>query len=79
MAVSHYPKDVELGNVCGVGMNGYELEQNPQLSSFVAKDLNVEPKLPHEDDSFDGEQGRTAPALACFYNKQHFLHIQAVL
>ena len=55
MAVSHYPKDVELGNVCGCGMNAKELEMNPQLTSFDAQDLNVNPMLPYEDDSFDGK------------------------
>ena len=34
-------------------MNAVELAQNPRLTSFVAKDLNVDPKLPYEEDSFD--------------------------
>lgn len=51
--VSHYPKDLKLGNVVGLGMNEYELSQNPQLSSFVVKDLNEEPVFPFDDASFD--------------------------
>jgi len=51
--VSHYPKDWKGGNVVGLGMNEYELSQNPQLSSFVVKDLNVDPTFPFEDASFD--------------------------
>jgi SAM-dependent methyltransferase len=41
------------GNVVGLGMNEYELSQNAQLSSFVVKDLNSDPTLPFENDSFD--------------------------
>jgi len=41
------------GNVVGLGMNAYELGQNKQLSSYVTKDLNVEPTFPFEDGSFD--------------------------
>jgi ubiquinone/menaquinone biosynthesis C-methylase UbiE len=51
--VSHYPKDWKGGNVVGLGMNEYELSQNPQLSSFIVRDLNIEPVLPFEDASFD--------------------------
>lgn len=51
--VSHYPKDWKGGNVVGLGMNEYELSQNPQLSSFDVKDLNKDPTLPYEDNSFD--------------------------
>jgi len=39
--------------VVGLGMNEYELSQNKQLTSYVVKDLNVDPTLPFEDDSFD--------------------------
>lgn len=35
-------------------MNEFELSKNPQLTEYVAKDLNVEAKLPYDDDSFDG-------------------------
>jgi SAM-dependent methyltransferase len=51
--VSHYPKDWKGGNVVGLGMNAYELSQNPVLSSYVVKDLNAEPKFPFADASFD--------------------------
>lgn len=37
----------------GLGMNDYELSQNKQLSSFVVRDLNNEPTLPFDDESFD--------------------------
>ena len=51
--VSHYPKDFKGGRVAGLGMNENELSQNPQLTEFVAKDLNEDPKFPFEDASFD--------------------------
>mmetsp|Transcript_14120 Transcript_14120/g.19839 ORF Transcript_14120/g.19839 Transcript_14120/m.19839 type:complete len:209 (-) Transcript_14120:313-939(-) len=51
--VSHFPPDWKGGNVVGLGMNEYELSQNKQIDSFVVKDLNKEPVLPFEDDSFD--------------------------
>lgn len=51
--VSHYPKEWRGGNVVGLGMNEYELRQNPQLSSYNVKDLNKEPTFPYDDESFD--------------------------
>ena len=53
--VSHYPKeDVwKGGKVVGLGMNEYELSQNPQLTEYKVKDLNDDPVLPFDDASFD--------------------------
>ena len=51
--VSHYPPDWKGGNVVGLGMNEYELSQNPVLTSFDVKDLNDDPTFPYEDASFD--------------------------
>lgn len=34
-------------------MNEYELSKNPQLDAYAVKDLNVDPKFPYEDNSFD--------------------------
>ena len=52
--VSHYPKDWKGGEkVVGLGMNEYELSQNPILTDFVVKDLNAEPVLPFEENTFD--------------------------
>ena len=39
------PEDLDLGRVIGIGMNRNELEQNPRLTEFRVKDLNVEPNL----------------------------------
>lgn len=51
--VSHYPKDWKGGNVVGLGMNEYELSQNPQLTSYDVKDLNRDPTFPYDENSFD--------------------------
>ena len=51
--VSHYPSDVEYGRVSGLGMNEDELKKNKRLSDFVVQDLNENPKMPYEDESFD--------------------------
>ena len=34
-------------------MSQAELERNPVLSDFSVRDLNKEPKLPYEDNTFD--------------------------
>lgn len=51
--VSHLPQGLALGRVAGLGMNARELEANPALSEWVQADLNVDPKLPFADESFD--------------------------
>lgn len=51
--VSHYPPNWKGGKVVGLGMNEYELSQNPVLTSYDVKDLNSDPSLPYEDESFD--------------------------
>ena len=47
---SHLPNG--LGTVTGLGMNGAEMADNPQLDSFVVHDLNRDPVLPFDDASF---------------------------
>ena len=43
-----------MGKICGTGMNPLELQFNDQLTGgFKAVDLNNEPKLPYNDNSFD--------------------------
>lgn len=53
--VSHFPDDVAdyTGNRVALGMNREELEENKQVNEFVVKDLNEDPTLPFEDNSFD--------------------------
>nr|QTZ19544.1 S-adenosyl-L-methionine-dependent methyltransferases superfamily [Bixa orellana] len=51
--VSHFPKGYKQDRVVGMGMNEEELKRNPGLTEYVVQDLNVNPNLPFEDNSFD--------------------------
>ncbi|CAN0838875.1 hypothetical protein LINGRAHAP2_LOCUS2385 [Linum grandiflorum] len=51
--VSHYPKGYKQNRIVGMGMNEQELRRNPVLTEYILQDLNVNPKLPFDDDSFD--------------------------
>lgn len=51
--VSHFPKGYKQERVVGMGMNADELKKNPVLTDYIVQDLNVNPKLPFEDNSFD--------------------------
>ncbi|MEQ1662930.1 MAG: methyltransferase domain-containing protein [Thiobacillus sp.] len=48
---SHLPDTVQAAT--GLGMNAEELADNPQLAERLVQDLNVQPKLPFADASFD--------------------------
>jgi len=50
---SHLPPGLELGEVVGLGLNQQELAANPALDRAVIHDLNLEPRLPFDDASFD--------------------------
>ncbi|KAL3829974.1 hypothetical protein ACJIZ3_018776 [Penstemon smallii] len=51
--VSHYPKGYKQSRIAGMGLNEEELKRNPVLTEYVVQDLNVNPKLPFEDNTFD--------------------------
>uniref|UniRef100_A0A6N2N2T6 Methyltransferase type 11 domain-containing protein n=1 Tax=Salix viminalis TaxID=40686 RepID=A0A6N2N2T6_SALVM len=51
--VSHFPKGYKQACIVGLGMNEEELKRNPVLTEYVVQDLNLNPKLPFEDNSFD--------------------------
>ncbi len=50
--VSHLP-DVPFEHVEGHGLNAEELSRNPRLDHYFVQNLNQDPKLPLEDQSFD--------------------------
>ena len=52
--VSHLPPEVAYARVAGLGMNEAELAANPRLDDYVVQDLNANPVLPFEDETFDG-------------------------
>jgi SAM-dependent methyltransferase len=51
--VSHLPSDMEFAWVEGHGMNAEELAKNPRLDHYFLQNLNENPRLPLEDQSFD--------------------------
>lgn len=53
--VSHYPRDFpsRMRSLVGTGIGAIELACNDQLTSYKQADLNVKPKLPFPDSSFD--------------------------
>jgi FKBP-type peptidyl-prolyl cis-trans isomerase 2 len=50
---SHIPTHLKMGRVTGLGMNLEELKENRQLTNIVIHDLNENPVLPFENESFD--------------------------
>jgi len=50
---SHLPPG-HASDVTGLGMNAEEMADNPQLSRHVVHDVNADPRLPFEDQAFDG-------------------------
>nr|AFK34232.1 unknown [Medicago truncatula] len=51
--VSHFPPGYKQERVVGLGLNEEELKRNPVLTEYTVQDLNVNPKLSFEDNSFD--------------------------
>ncbi|MER3434498.1 MAG: SAM-dependent methyltransferase [Leptolyngbya sp. ERB_1_1] len=51
--VSHLPDDVQFEHVEGHGLNAEELARNPRLDHYFVQNLNLDPKLPLPDQSFD--------------------------
>lgn len=56
--VSHLPEDRDYAEVVGHGMNMDELEANPRLTRRFVQDLNLDPVLPLDDQTFGA-------AMAC--------------
>ena len=50
---SHLPEGVPDLAVTGLGLNREELQRNPRLSQHVVHDLNAQPELSFETNSFD--------------------------
>ncbi|NJN32662.1 MAG: class I SAM-dependent methyltransferase [Synechococcales cyanobacterium RM1_1_8] len=51
--VSHLPPEIHFSHVEGHGMNAEELARNPRLDHYFVQNLNEQPRLPLESDSFD--------------------------
>lgn len=71
--VSHYPLEFPktMKRISATGMNALELRGNDQLSDWEAKNLNIEPKLPYKDESFD--------VVTCVVSIDYLIHPIEVL
>lgn len=50
---SHIPENIEPKSLTGLALNEEEMKNNPQLTDYVLHDINHNPRLPFEDNSFD--------------------------
>jgi SAM-dependent methyltransferase len=50
---SHWPRGHAKRRLVGLGLNGPEMQDNPDLDEFVVHDVNRDPALPFPDQSFD--------------------------
>jgi hypothetical protein len=72
--VSHYPLEFPetMGKICATGMSSLEMQFNDQLTGgYQQRDLNVEPKLPYPDNSFD--------VVTCVVSIDYLIHPIEVL
>lgn len=63
---SHLPPELRAKEVAGLGLNAEEMADNPHLTRQVVHDLNLDPRLPFEDGTFDGAM--------CAVSIQYVLH-----
>ncbi|HAA94133.1 MAG: class I SAM-dependent methyltransferase [SAR202 cluster bacterium] len=50
---SHWPEGHPKKKLVGLGLNRVEMEENPDLDEVVVHNVNNDPELPFEDESFD--------------------------
>jgi SAM-dependent methyltransferase len=63
---SHLPDGVGAAEVVGLGLNGDEMADNPQLARSIVHDVNADPRLPLGAGEFDGAM--------CAVSIQYVLH-----
>ncbi len=51
---SHWPASGPAKAMVGLGLNAAEMADNPDLDRFVVHNVNANPRLPFEDDTFHG-------------------------
>jgi len=68
---SHLPDSLELGGLTVLGMNQEELQQNKRATETLVHDLNLDPRLPFADASFD--------AVVCTASVEYLVNPQAVM
>ena len=50
---SHWPEGHAKQRMVGLGLNSIEMRENPDLDEYVVHNVNNDPALPFDDDSFD--------------------------
>ena len=50
---SHWPADHAKKRMVGLGLNAIEMRENPDLDESVVHNVNINPVLPFDDESFD--------------------------
>jgi hypothetical protein len=50
---SHWPEGFPKQRLVGLGLNAEEMADNPHLDDYMVHDINAEPRLPFDDDTFD--------------------------
>jgi SAM-dependent methyltransferase len=63
---SHIPDALHPSRVVGLGLNEQELVENPSLAEYVLHDLNRDPRLPFDDESFH--------AVLCTISVDYLVH-----
>ena len=51
--ISHLPEEITFGRISGLGMNEEELAANPRLDDWLVHNLNEQPVMPYESQTFD--------------------------
>ncbi|QTA79994.1 SAM-dependent methyltransferase [Desulfonema limicola] len=64
--VTHLPENIRPKKVSGLGMNEAELKKNPDLDDYIVHDLNLDPVLPYDSESFD--------AVICTGSIEYLIH-----
>jgi SAM-dependent methyltransferase len=50
---SHWPEGFPKQRLVGLGLNAEEMLDNPDLDDYIVHDVNANPRLPFETDTFD--------------------------
>lgn len=50
---SHIPESVKPSKASGIGLNENELKKNNALTDYYLQDININPEMPFDDNSFD--------------------------
>lgn len=71
--VSHYPLEFKnkMKRISGTGMNPLELIANDQLTDYAGRNLNGDPTLPYDDNTFD--------VVTCVVSIDYLIHPIEVL